>query len=155
MDNPLWEYSLATYREAGVAKTCLALQDSFGVDVNLLLYAAWLAQRHQCLSADHLLALDECVREWRETVVKPLRALRRDLRDYPQAAGVRDALKALELRAEREQQDMIHTFYENVAEPACGVNTLGNNLTEVALLASPKTRDWEDAIRRLADLISP
>ena len=155
MDNPLWEYSLASYREAGVAETCLALQDTFGVDVNLLLYAAWLAARNQCLSADHLLALDERVREWRETVVKPLRALRRDLRDYPQAAGVRDELKALELRAEREQQDMIYLFYERAAEPVREANPLLNNLTEAVLIARPQTGDWDGAIRHLAALLAP
>jgi uncharacterized protein (TIGR02444 family) len=155
MDNPLWEYSLATYREAGVAESCLALQDTFGVDVNLLLYAAWLAARNQCLSADHLRALDERVSEWRARVVQPLRALRIDLRDYPQAVALRESLKALELRAEREQQDVMHTFYEHAAEPARENNPLHKNLVEVALLASPQARDWEGAIRHLAALLSP
>ena len=37
-DNPFWNYSLALYARAEVAKTCLALQDRLGLDVNLLLF---------------------------------------------------------------------------------------------------------------------
>ncbi|CAA0126322.1 Uncharacterised protein [Halioglobus japonicus] len=154
MHNPLWEYSLATYRVKGVAASCLALQDSYGIDVNLLLYAAWLAQRNEGISVDHLTALDNRVTQWRDTVVKPLRALRCELRTYPQAAGVREELKALELRAEREQQDMMHAFYEHSAELAREVNPTLSNLTHVAHLASPGNRDWEGAIRHLAALVS-
>ena len=58
MSNPLWEYSLATYRVKEVAQTCLTLQDTFDMDVNLLLYAAWLAHMNRCLSAGHLCELD-------------------------------------------------------------------------------------------------
>ncbi len=155
MGNPLWEYSVATYRVEEVAAACLTLQDAFAVDVNLLLYAAWLAHSNRRLSADHLKAVDELVGEWRESVVQPLRALRRQLRGYQQAAGVREEIKALELRAEREQQDMMHAFHRCAAELVRDVCPMHDNLAQVALLASPGTRDWEREIGRLARLISP
>lgn len=153
MSNPFWEYSLATYRVKDVAVTCLALQDTFDVDVNLLLYAAWLAQRNQCLSSGHLGELDALVAEWRTSVVCPLRELRRELRGYTQAAGVREDLKALELRAEQEQQALMHTFYLRCAELARADTPLLDNLTQVALLASPENRGWKNAITHLATLI--
>jgi uncharacterized protein (TIGR02444 family) len=154
MSNPLWEYSLATYRVKDVAATCLALQDTFDVDVNLLLYAAWLAQMNRCLSAGHLGELDALITEWRDGVVQPLRGLRRQLHGYAQAAGVREELKALELRAEQDQQAAIHTFYQSSAELARADNPLLGNLTLVALSASPDNSDWKSPVRHLASLIS-
>jgi uncharacterized protein (TIGR02444 family) len=41
-DNDFWRFSLSVYAAPGVADECLALQDTRGVDVNLLLFCAWL-----------------------------------------------------------------------------------------------------------------
>ena len=155
MSNPLWDYSLATYRVEEVATTCLTLQDTYGVDVNLLLYAAWLAHINRRLSAAHLNEVDALVTPWRDSVVRPLRQLRRELRGYSQAAGVREELKALELRAEREQQDQMHAFYRRSAELPHEDNPLRDNLAQVTRLASPENRGWEREITHLACLISP
>ncbi len=87
MSNPFWDYSLATYSLDGVASTCLALQDTIGLDVNLLLYAAWLARMDQRLSGEHLAGVEAEIVDWRERVIKPLRALRRQLQDYYQGVG--------------------------------------------------------------------
>ena len=38
----LWDFAVRLYAEPGVGEACLALQDRFGVDVPLLLWAAWL-----------------------------------------------------------------------------------------------------------------
>ncbi|HEX6103216.1 MAG TPA: TIGR02444 family protein, partial [Alphaproteobacteria bacterium] len=40
-DCPFWSFSVALYGRPGVAPACLALQDRFGCDVNLLLFAIW------------------------------------------------------------------------------------------------------------------
>jgi hypothetical protein len=47
MNNPFWEYSLSHYVREGVADACLALQDGHGLDVNMLLYGAWLGSMGQ------------------------------------------------------------------------------------------------------------
>ena len=123
--------------------------------MNLLLYAAWLAHLKRGLSADHLVAMEACVCEWREQVVKPLRALRRQLRDYPGAEGARDELKQLELQAEREQQDIMYAFYQRAPTlPRCDAALL-ENLTRVAQQACPGTSDWDTHVRHLAALIAP
>lgn len=154
MGNPLWEFSLATYRVEGVAESCLALQDRIGLDVNQLLYAAWLAGNNQCLSEGHLAELDGLVAEWRTAVIKPLRGLRRQLQGYSQAARVREELKGLELKAERAQQDMMYAFHQRSEELVPGDNPLLANLITVALLANPNRDDWDDAIRDLASVIA-
>jgi uncharacterized protein (TIGR02444 family) len=154
MSNPLWDYSLTIYQRDEVAPSCIALQDAFDIDVNLLLYAAWLAHRKRCLSDDHLAALDACVCDWREQVVKPMRELRRQLRDYSSAAGVRDELKSLELRAEREQQDRMYAFHQSAPELPHDDDPLLENLARVAQLASADTGGWASAIRQLAGRIA-
>jgi uncharacterized protein (TIGR02444 family) len=153
MSNPLWDYSLKIYRLEEVASLCLALQDTFDMDVNLLLYAAWLAHLQRSLSDDHLVALDARVSEWREQVVKPVRGLRRELRAYASAASVRDELKSLELRAEREQQEMMYAFHQRAAGLPYADDPLLENLARVALLASADNSGWDSIIRRLASRI--
>ena len=111
MRNPFWEYSLATYARPGVEEQCLRAQDALGADVNGLLYASWLSSIDQRLSFAHLEGLDSAVTQWRESVVHPLRTLRRQLRDVPEASAVHDGVKALELQAEQQQQDMMWRYY--------------------------------------------
>ena len=40
LDNPFWQFSLDAYQRDGVQPACLSLQDDWGLDVNVLLYAA-------------------------------------------------------------------------------------------------------------------
>ncbi|WP_042695500.1 TIGR02444 family protein [Azospirillum sp. B506] len=104
--NPFWDFSLAVYGRPGVPACCLALQDRRGVDVNVLLFAAWAGL--DCgigLSADELLRIDGTVAGWREEVVRPLRALRRRAKAEDDAFYRR--MKAAELEAERVQQDRL------------------------------------------------
>jgi uncharacterized protein (TIGR02444 family) len=130
MDNPFWQYSLAHYARPGVEPLCLRAQDSCGVEVNFLLYAAWLNQRGQPLEPGHLAALAAATRDWRQQVVSPLRALRRNWRGLAGAEALRRDLKALELRAERALQDAIWDFYQ-ARPPAPGVASLETNLAAV------------------------
>jgi uncharacterized protein (TIGR02444 family) len=109
--SPLWRFSLQFYRLPNVAQACIALQEDSGVDVNLLLLLLWLAGKRRRLAAPEIAALDARVRDWRESTVIKLRAIRRDLKTPPDlvAAPVTEAfrtrIKAVELEAERLQQE--------------------------------------------------
>lgn len=153
MSNPLWDYSLAAYGLDGVAPTCLALQDSFCLDVNLLLYAAWLAHIQRRLSHAHLIEVDGLIADWRENVVQPLRALRRQLREYPGAAGIYKEIKALELRAEQQQQDMMYAFFQRADGLPPVHRPLQENMALVAHFTSPDDTAWAGAIEHLAILL--
>lgn len=111
MRNPIWEFSVATYQREGVADECLRAQDELNADVNVLLYAAWLAATDQRLSFAHLEGLEEAIGEWRARVVQPLRTLRQSWRDYAGVAALRDVVKDLELRAEEQEQNRIWQYY--------------------------------------------
>ncbi|MBP2298678.1 TIGR02444 family protein [Azospirillum picis] len=106
--NPFWDFSLAVYGRPGVPAACLALQDRRGVDVNVLLFAAWTglacAER---LSAEELGRADAAVAGWRDEVVRPLRAIRR--RSKGEDEELYRRMKAAELEAERVQQDRLFT----------------------------------------------
>ena len=122
MANPIWEYSLALYADPAVADACIAAQDSCGLDINLALYAGWLATRDLCLTPEHARAADRQVREWRERVIQPLRALRRDWRTLAEAQALRARVADLELDAERAQQDALWALHQQAEPlPAAGI----------------------------------
>lgn len=155
MNNPFWEYSLSHYAREGVAEACLALQDGHGLDVNMLLYGAWLGSMGQPLEPGHLSALEEEIRQWRERVVLPLRTLRREWRDYPPVTELRERLKEMELEAEHRQQDRMLQFYRSApALPVAGGDT-GANLRLVAEFSGNReVADWSASIERLRQLLA-
>lgn len=153
MANPLWDYALKIYGANGVASACLALQDRFGLDVNLLLYAAWLAHGDQRLSTEHLIALDVIVADWRERVVQPLRTLRRHLQQSARAADFYEAVKALELRAEQEQLERMYAYFQQSGALLRAPGPLRENLEIVARFGNPRDRAWTSSIDELAALI--
>jgi len=112
--SPFWRFSLQLYRRPGVADACITLQEEAGADVNLLLFLLWQAAQRRILSVDEVAGLEAKVAAWRERAVVPLRAIRRALKS-PQAlveAGAAEAfrtrIKAVELEAERLQQEAMY-----------------------------------------------
>ena len=116
---PFWRFSLGFYRQAGVSEACIALQDGCGVDVNLLLFLFWLASDRQLLSADEEKILDDQVRDWRNLTIIPIRDTRRKLKGAPtlvepaKQEAFRNKVKAIELDAERLQQEALYAFTQS------------------------------------------
>jgi uncharacterized protein (TIGR02444 family) len=114
--SPFWRFSLRLYRAPGVGDACIALQEEAGVDVNLLLFLLWQATERRALTAADVKALDQTVGGWRDTAVIPLRNLRRALKSSPglvasnAAEAFRTRIKAVELEAERLQQEAMYTL---------------------------------------------
>ena len=112
--SPFWGFSLAFYRRSGVADACIALQEHSGVDVNLLLYLLWQASLERSFVANDVAKLEKDIAPWREATVIPLRALRRALKEPPglvaraAAEAFRNRIKAVELEAERLQQEAMY-----------------------------------------------
>jgi len=145
----LWDFSLLHYARAGVADACLRLQDEQGVNVNLLLWCAWLERRGLVLNATRLRSAQLRIHSWDEHYVLPLRQLRRRMKAE---FGVADAdierlrtqVKQVELLAERQVQlwleAMVQTWdHTTIATPpAMGDNVRFYlqqfNLTESAIM---------------------
>lgn len=104
----LWAFSLALYARPGVAEACLALQDRFGADVNLLLLGFWRAAKGYAgwataeldHATDAIAPVNAVLTPFRES----RRALKTLLTDEPAAAQLYADAKALELRIEQVAQ---------------------------------------------------
>jgi len=108
-----WDFSLRVYAREGVAGACLTLQEQLQVDVNLLLYCCWLGHSGTVLDSARLARALAFSQPWAQQVVRPLRGARRWMKAQPDSAkhdadteyqSLRDAIKRVELQAERFQQ---------------------------------------------------
>ena len=153
MSNPFWDFSLVHYAIEGVSPACLSLQDDYGLDVNVLLYAAWWGAQGLLLDEAHLAILEAEVAPWREQVVRPLRGLRRQWRQLPAAAELRDGIAELELLSERKQQDLMYALATASGDALRGPDSIHANLCLVARSGCAGETGWEEAVNRLAELI--
>ena len=107
LPHPFWNFSLEIYAADGVSGACLDLQERRGCDVNILLFCCWLgASGRPTLSAERLQAILAEVASWQAKVVKPLREVRRLLKDMPPelAGATRRRVADAELAAEHAEQ---------------------------------------------------
>ncbi len=134
--NPFWEFSLAVYGRPGVPAACVALQDRHGLDVNVLLFAAWAGM--ECgvaLSAERLTAVDSTIAAWRREVVRPLRAVRRRVK--AEDDGLYQRMKAVELEAERIQQDRLFALGGLTPQPGGNADMAAANMALLAPRGDP------------------
>jgi len=137
---PQWDFAVGLYQKPGVSEACLTLQDALGVDVCLLLFALFAASEHDVqLDRVSLQELDRVVAEWRDQVVRPLRAIRRRLKGDPppQAASdvhaLREQIKKSEIEAEQIELAMLgRHFSENPPAPRTEPADISAVLDEVA-----------------------
>jgi uncharacterized protein (TIGR02444 family) len=103
-DNDFWRFSLKVYEQEGVANECLELQERHGVNVNLLLFCAWIGTQAIALDRKDIEAAAQIVVHWDAMVVRPLRIARREMKADPDMATVRARAKALEIEASRSSR---------------------------------------------------
>lgn len=133
-----WDFSLRTYATAGVSGACLELQDQQGADVNMVLYCCWAGDRAQPLSeAAFQSALDFSL-QWGEQVVRPLRSVRRWMKQEvgshslvvaKSSLELRERIKELELAAEKLQQHGLEALPLEV-DDAGGLHAVAANLRQ-------------------------
>lgn len=106
----LWSFASECYARPGVAEACLHAQDDYAIDVNMLLAAAWLAERGASWQPEDIVALTKLCADWRSQCIAPLRAVRRYLKQNIGADDMYMRTKALELEAESHQLHLIETM---------------------------------------------
>jgi uncharacterized protein (TIGR02444 family) len=156
----LWRFALAVYQKPGVSDACLLLQDRYGCNVTLLLFAAWAgAEQGVVLTADEMAAAVGTVGAWHGEVVEPLRAVRRRLKHGPapapdKATGkLRARLQAIEIEAERIELETLAGFLpdrrDGSGRDGSGIVAITANLS----LAAPLARDIEssESLRTIAN----
>lgn len=124
MEQPdsLWNYSVRTYGKPGVADACLALQERYGLDVNVLLYCCWFGCTRGVVDEplwDRVLAFSE---PWADNVVRPLRAVRTWMKhagcaqptvSNEECGALREQIKRTELKAEQLQENTLEELAGN------------------------------------------
>lgn len=103
LQNPLWAFALKVYSYSEVEQCCLRLQNQFGMSINRLLFAAWLATQHKLLDSAAL--QQSSAQQWQQNMTHPLRALRYQARllrsDDSTLDTFYEAMRKAELEAER------------------------------------------------------
>jgi uncharacterized protein (TIGR02444 family) len=107
-----------------VAEACLDLQERRGCDVNVLLFCCWLgASGRPTLSADRLRTILKASDVWQGEIVRPLRQVRRLLKDRPWPEALPETVDAVrrrvadaELAAEHAEQIKLASLYAPPAD---------------------------------------
>lgn len=117
--SPFWRFSIKFYAVSGVAEACIDLQDQAGADVNILFFLLWNAAEKRTLDQSQVAELERTIGAWRDMAVVPLRNVRRALKAPPPvmaadvAEGFRTRIKAVELEAERLQQEAMYALAQS------------------------------------------
>ncbi len=126
MDNPFWQFSLKLYASKGVQSVCLQLQTQYGLNVNLLLWSCWLAEKDLLLDAEVYRQAQQAIELWQRQYVEPLRLMRQQLKDHA-ATTLRAKIMSAELEAERAVQDRLYVFATEV-QMSMATNCLKGNI---------------------------
>jgi uncharacterized protein (TIGR02444 family) len=117
-------FALELYRRAGVAPACLDLQNRHDLDVNVVLFAAFVgAALRQKLTVADLDLAHRRVDAWHHEVVRPLRKVRQRLKTGPAPApneatgGLRRKLAQLEIEAEMIELDQLGALIPELHSP--------------------------------------
>lgn len=140
-DNEFWRFSLAVYEPSDVANECLALQEALGLNVNILLFCAWLGNRSIDLSPSDIEAASRFVARWHDSVVRLLRSVRRQIKtDYGnEFANLRARVKEIELEAEQIEQAMLFAFAKDIQRSRAGTDqrdVIARNVNEYIAMMS-------------------
>jgi uncharacterized protein (TIGR02444 family) len=111
----LWDWTLKAYGEPGVPEATLRLQDEYGQNTSFLLWAVWA----EGPDAAALAEAAKVAKAWDAAVLKPVRDIRRGLKapfppvDDGAREGLREDVKAAELRAERVLMETLESLSGN------------------------------------------
>ncbi len=163
-DHPFWDFSLRIYGSDGVPAACIALQERRGIDVNLLLFSAWIGESGRgILGESDLAAALAATVAWNRDIVCALRVVRNQLKGGmpPIPTERSDALRKmiLEIEVKSEHVEQI-ALAAAVSRPADSTTTSEQRrddaVTNVAAYFRRHgfTPDAEDA-KQVAIVLSP
>lgn len=146
-----WQYSLDVYGRDNVAATAIALQDDFGVNVNMLLLLCWCMDNGGIVTLNQWQVLQAAIAETESLLVAHREKRRAARQASPFNEKAYDALKREELDLEMQQQEALTTMYNRLSVeyvPVQGVN--GSIASFVNLF---KLRQQPQAVKYLTSVI--
>ena len=142
-----WNFSLTYYKHSNSSEILLRLQNEYGLDVNLILFALWVGRiQGAFLLAEHFQTLEDSIASWRHNIIQPLRKIRQTAKLhttlFPNIShGFLGMTADIELESERICQALLTQEYLNLKNlPKCSnrKNLAAGNLdTYFSLLAVP------------------
>ena len=163
-NHPFWDFSLRIYGGDGVSAACIALQERRGIDVNLLLFSAWIGESgHGVLTESDLEAALAAATAWNRDIVCALRVVRDRLKggipSIPKERSdvLRKMILEIEVKSEHVEQIALAAAVTRPADPALPAARRGDDA--VANVAAYFRRygftpDAEDA-RQVAIVLAP
>jgi len=109
-ESNFWNFSINFYQISDIEKSCLALQDNYQLNVNLILFCHWLAlNKQQALSQSQWQILVAAAQPW-EDIIQTLRKSRRMITnssiawptDFKQETS--NGVSSIEINTEHMQQ---------------------------------------------------
>jgi uncharacterized protein (TIGR02444 family) len=142
LETPFWAFSLAVYANDGVAEECLGLQERLGLDVNLLMFAAYFgAVEGVRLERQDVANANATVANWHKEIVRSLRGARQALKApsadasnplHAATATLRLQVKRAELESEKIEQAMLWQWSRQaLAGPPRNDGALAANINSV------------------------
>lgn len=121
---PFWQFAVQAWRQPGVERACLVLQDSFSVPVTAVLLGGWLGRAgypaDEALARQALALIDE----WEAQRLAPLRALRRQVATQPAWREWKRLLQDAELEGERLLLEILEQLVNQHPREAQAASTL-------------------------------
>jgi uncharacterized protein (TIGR02444 family) len=100
----VWPEMLRLYADSRIPPLCLSLQEEFDADIPLLLVLVLADRNHITCTPEAFERFLADAAGWRETVVRPLRAVRQTMKqvcDTAEETALREDIKRVELQAEK------------------------------------------------------
>jgi uncharacterized protein (TIGR02444 family) len=150
LEHPFWDFSLAVYSTEGVSAELVAIQDTFEIDVNLILFCLWLGFENGIeLSSEQLDSLHARSTHWHSATVVPLRGVRRYLKMgtaaqsiAQRAAELRSQVKQLELLSEQIEQAILYEWFLG-SRAKTGDGNLDVAVTNLKLFMNRVANGWD------------
>ncbi|WP_160349121.1 TIGR02444 family protein [Bordetella sp. 02P26C-1] len=145
--------AIALYGCEGVSEACLTLQERVQLDVNVLLFAAWMGVRlARSMRPQDIEEAAIQIRQWHREIVLPLRAVRRRLKTGPAPApndhtdALRAKVQSVEIAAElvelAQLGQLAHCLGHNASADAS--ETAATNLLHVVQYYGGRPADIEE-----------
>ncbi len=139
LENPLWEFALALYSKPLVEETAIALQNEYGVNVNILMWMCWLEKEGYGIDTDTIHGAERVIQSLHKDFVLPLRALRKSpqLQDHSELTSrLKASIQAAELVAEQVVVSALYGYSER--EKYRDLNKInGSNVSKYLLYIEP------------------
>lgn len=114
-ESEFWDFSVDVYSRPEVNRLCLDLQNNYGADVNMLLFACWLGHTgRSTVTVSAWRAMILRLTNWRENVIKPLRGVRHMLKhEHLAPSSMKEQVFNSEIDAEHIEQLILEKEWGN------------------------------------------